>query len=82
MEALERAAELLKAVGIDPRRISNYPHDFSGGMNQRAVIAMALALEPDVVIADEPTTALDVVVQAQILNLFKKLRNEKKMSIF
>jgi peptide/nickel transport system ATP-binding protein len=80
-EALEKAAELLKAVGIDPRRISNYPHEFSGGMKQRAVIAMALALEPDVVIADEPTTALDVVVQAQILNLFKKLRNEKKMSI-
>ncbi|MEM0439588.1 MAG: ABC transporter ATP-binding protein [Sulfolobales archaeon] len=80
-EALERAAELLKSVGIDPRRVNNYPHEFSGGMKQRAVIAMALALQPDVVIADEPTTALDVVVQAQILNLFKKLRKEKGLSI-
>jgi peptide/nickel transport system ATP-binding protein len=80
-EALQRAAELLKAVGIDPSRVNNYPHEFSGGMRQRAVIAMALALQPDIVIADEPTTALDVVVQAQILNLFKRLRKERNMSI-
>jgi peptide/nickel transport system ATP-binding protein len=69
-EALQRAAELLKAVGIDPSRVNNYPHEFSGGMRQRAVIAMALVLQPDIVIADEPTTALDVVVQAQILKIW------------
>lgn len=80
-EALERAMELLKAVGIDPRRVNNYPHEFSGGMKQRVVIAMALALNPDIVIADEPTTALDVIVQAQILNLLKRLKQERKMSI-
>ncbi|MEZ0289660.1 MAG: ABC transporter ATP-binding protein, partial [Sulfolobales archaeon] len=80
-EALDRAKELLKAVGIDPSRVNNYPHEFSGGMKQRVVIAMALALNPDIVIADEPTTALDVVVQAQILNLLKRLKQERKMSI-
>ncbi|MEM4799305.1 MAG: ABC transporter ATP-binding protein [Sulfolobales archaeon] len=80
-EAIERAKELLKSVGIDPSRVNNYPHEFSGGMKQRAVIAMALALNPDIVIADEPTTALDVVVQAQILNLLKRLKQERKMSI-
>ncbi len=80
-EALERAAELLKMVGIDPGRVNNYPHEFSGGMKQRVVIAMALALNPDIVIADEPTTALDVVVQAQILNLLKRLKREYNLSI-
>ncbi len=80
-EALQRAAELLKLVGIDPRRVNSYPHEFSGGMKQRVVIAMALALKPDLVIADEPTTALDVVVQAQIINLLKKLKNEYNMSL-
>jgi peptide/nickel transport system ATP-binding protein len=80
-EALEEAANLLKMVGLDPRRIRSYPHELSGGMKQRVVIAMALALRPSLVIADEPTTALDVVVQAQIMNLLKSLQRELKMSI-
>jgi len=80
-EALERAAELLGMVGIDPRRVRSYPHELSGGMKQRVVIAMALALNPPLVIADEPTTALDVVVQAQIMNLLKRLKKEYGMSM-
>ncbi|MEZ0393508.1 MAG: ABC transporter ATP-binding protein [Desulfurococcaceae archaeon] len=80
-EALEMAKNLLKMVGIDERRARSYPHELSGGMKQRVVIAMALALRPPLVIADEPTTALDVVVQAQIMNLLKKLQRELKMSI-
>src|SRR6201999_2603806 len=74
--ARSRAAELLELVGIpDPqRRIDQYPHEFSGGMRQRAMIAMALANEPKLLIADEPTTALDVTVQAQILALLDDLQ--------
>src|SRR5438552_674105 len=73
-----RAVELLKAVGIPraERRMDDYPHQFSGGMRQRVMIAMALVNDPDLLIADEPTTALDVTTQAQIMNLIKTLQDE------
>lgn len=78
-EARHRAVDLLEAVGIpDPRdRVKNYPHQFSGGMRQRVVIALALCAEPEVVIADEPTTALDVSIQAQILDLLRRMVTER-----
>jgi oligopeptide transport system ATP-binding protein len=81
--ALDRAAELLDLVGIpDARqRLDSYPHHMSGGMRQRVMIAMALACEPDLLIADEPTTALDVTVQAQILELLKRLQERTGMSV-
>ena len=81
--ARERAVELLELVGIpDPRRrVDQYPHEFSGGMRQRAMIAMALANEPKLLIADEPTTALDVTVQAQILALLEDLQKRLGMAI-
>jgi peptide/nickel transport system ATP-binding protein len=75
-EALVRARELLEVVGIPGDRVSRYPHEFSGGMRQRAAIAMALACKPKVLLADEPTTALDVMVQAQILQLLTSLAND------
>jgi peptide/nickel transport system ATP-binding protein len=77
-QAKARALELLKAVGIPraDRRMDDYPHQFSGGMRQRAMIAMSLVNDPDLLIADEPTTALDVTTQAQILTLMEKLQNE------
>jgi len=82
-KARERAIELLGLVGIpEPaRRVDEYPHEFSGGMRQRAMIAMALANEPKLLIADEPTTALDVTVQAQILALMERLQRELGMAI-
>jgi len=82
-EALEMAADMLDLVGIpEPKkRLSNYPHQMSGGMRQRVMIAMALSCNPSLLIADEPTTALDVTIQAQILELMKKLQDEIGMSI-
>ncbi|HEV8682776.1 MAG TPA: ABC transporter ATP-binding protein [Actinomycetota bacterium] len=82
-EAFKQAVDMLKRVGI-PRpeeRARQYPHEFSGGMRQRAMIAMALSLNPDLLIADEPTTALDVTVQAQILDLIDRLREEFNASV-
>jgi len=80
-QARERTAKLLELVGIDPSRMDNYPHEFSGGMKQRAMIAMALACNPKLVIADEPITALDVVVQAQVMRLLKELSEKLNLSL-
>ncbi len=82
-EARAKAIELLRKVGIPhpDKRVDDYPHQFSGGMRQRAMIAIALSCEPDVLIADEPTTALDVTIQAQILELMKTLQKEFKTAI-
>lgn len=82
-DATRKCVEMLELVGIpDPeRRITNYPHEMSGGMRQRVMIAMALACEPSLLIADEPTTALDVTIQAQILDLLRKLRESMNMSL-
>src|SRR3954466_12369888 len=82
-DARKRAIELLDTVRIPAadRRIKDYPHQFSGGMRQRAMIAMSLALDPDLLIADEPTTALDVTVQAQIMDLLEEIQAERKMGL-
>ncbi|MGW0785170.1 ABC transporter ATP-binding protein [Streptomyces sp. NPDC002913] len=82
-QAHEKAVELMTRVGIpEPRqRARSYPHQFSGGMRQRLLIAMAVALAPDVLIADEPTTALDVTVQAQIMRLLRDLQDERDMAV-
>jgi oligopeptide/dipeptide ABC transporter ATP-binding protein len=82
-EAKRRAVELQRQVGITnpQQRVDDYPHQFSGGMRQRAMIAMALSCNPDVLIADEPTTALDVTIQAQILELLKQLNEERGLAV-
>jgi len=80
-EAVKVVTEALKQVGLNPELMKRYPHELSGGMKQRVVIAMALLLKPKLVIADEPTTALDVVIQAQIMNLLKKIKAEERSSM-
>jgi peptide/nickel transport system ATP-binding protein len=80
-EAKQRVRKLFELVGLDPSRTTNYPHEFSGGMRQRAMIAMALACNPDMVIADEPGTALDVIVQAQVLKLMRNLKEKLNIGI-
>jgi peptide/nickel transport system ATP-binding protein len=80
-EAKERAMELLEQVGISQNRYFSYPHEFSGGMRQRAMIAMSLACRPELVIADEPVTALDVMIQAQIIKLIKDLSRQYDLSM-
>jgi peptide/nickel transport system ATP-binding protein len=80
-EGRARIAELFELVGLSPRMIDRYPHELSGGMRQRAIIAMALSCNPKVIIADEPTTALDVIVQDQILRELKKIQTDLGMSI-
>jgi peptide/nickel transport system ATP-binding protein len=80
-DAMDRARKLLELVGINPTRVDNYPHEFSGGMRQRAMIAMALACNPEMVIADEPGTALDVIVAAQVLKLLKELKEKLNLAM-
>ena len=80
-EAVEQSLDMLKMVGIGPERSTDYPHQLSGGMKQRVVIAMALACSPALLIADEPTTALDVTIQAQVLEMINDLKNRLKTSV-
>jgi peptide/nickel transport system ATP-binding protein len=82
-DANDRAVELLRSVGIPnpERRVRDYPHEFSGGMRQRAMIAMGLSLEPEILIADEPTTALDVTIQAQIIQLLEKINRDRGLAV-
>lgn len=80
-EAKQRAGQMLEMVGIPASRYAEYPHQFSGGMKQRVVIAMALACNPDLLLADEPTTALDVTIQAQVLDMIKELKKKNNTSM-
>lgn len=80
-EAIERAREIFSKVGISPDRLMEYPHEFSGGMKQRAVIALSLICYPDILLADEPTTALDVVAQRQVLELLVQLQEEFNLTL-
>ena len=80
-EARQRARELFEELGLDPERVGDYPHQFSGGMAQRAMIALSLALSPSVVLADEPTTALDVMIQDRILQLINEIKDEYEMAM-
>lgn len=80
-EALEQFRELFEIVGIDPERVSDYPHQFSGGMKQRAMIALALFLNPSLILADEPTTALDVIMQDQVFEYLDGIRDEYEASM-
>ena len=80
-KAREKVAQLFRLVGLDPRRMDQYPHQYSGGMKQRAIIAMALACDPRIIIADEPTTALDVIVQDRILKEMKKIQKRLNMAM-
>lgn len=80
-ESMEKAKEMLKTVGIAPERAGEYPHQFSGGMKQRVVIAIALACNPSLLLADEPTTALDVTIQAQVLEMIKALQEKQGTSM-
>nr|MDO8132671.1 ABC transporter ATP-binding protein [Candidatus Njordarchaeum guaymaensis] len=80
-EALQRARKVLSSIRIQPERVDDYPHQLSGGMRQRVMIGLAITLNPSLVIADEPTTALDVIVQSKILDLLQGLRDQFKMSL-
>jgi peptide/nickel transport system ATP-binding protein len=80
-DAWKKMEDILEVVGVDPTRATNYPHEFSGGMKQRVMIAMALVTEPKVIICDEPTTALDVTVEAQVLKLLKSLQKKFNLSV-
>jgi peptide/nickel transport system ATP-binding protein len=80
-EAVKRAEKLFELVGVEPSRLRNYPHEFSGGMRQRALIAMSLACNPDVVITDEPGTALDVIIAAQVFKLMKELKDRLNLAM-
>ncbi len=80
-DAMLRACDMMRTVGIHPERYKEYPHQFSGGMKQRIVIAIALACQPELLIADEPTTALDVTIQAQVLDMMKELQEKHDMAM-